>query len=287
MSLARVNSLEEMLALARQWRGEGKSIGFVPTMGALHEGHQSLVRRARGENDVVVVSVFVNPLQFGPSEDFSRYPRDLEADAGKIESAGGDVLLTCEPASMYPDGFSTYVVPEGVASLYEGAVRPGHFRGVLTVVLKLFQIAKPHRAYFGRKDAQQLFLIENMVRDLHLDLQVVPCPTLREPDGLAMSSRNVYLSGQERKTAAALSRALRTAKERFGSGEREVAPLLEEARRVLGKAAGLCVDYLVLVDPRSFRECSGRIAHARMLVAARVGKTRLIDNMWLGEEEER
>lgn len=285
--LRSLEGIEAMRAFSREMRGKGRSIGFVPTMGALHEGHQSLIRRARAENDLVVVSVFVNPLQFGPAEDFSRYPRDREGDAQKIAAAGGEALFTVTAEEMYPhDSFATFVVPEGVASQWEGAVRPGHFRGVLTVVMKLFQIVAPTRAYFGRKDAQQLFLIERMVRDLHLDLQIVPCPTLRESDGLAMSSRNVYLSPAERVQAQALSRSLRAALESYRRGERETQRLIDEAGRVLEAAPPLTLDYLALVEPDRFSPCRGRIERARMIVAARVGKTRLIDNLLLAAEEE-
>jgi len=287
-----VTSLESMARLRDDLRRDGKRVGFVPTMGALHPGHQSLVERARSESDVVVSSIFVNPLQFGPSEDFERYPRDLEGDRAKLEAAGCDVLFTTSPSAMYPHGFQTYVVPEGaLATRFEAAVRPGHFRGVATVVLKLLNVVGPTRAYFGRKDAQQLAIVKRMVSDLNVPVQIVPCPTVREPDGLAMSSRNAYLSAEQRAAAPAIHRALRAARARICKGERDAAALRAELASDLRSAFGVDPDYAELVDPASFEPLGATIPEQRnvlapilAIIAQRVGTTRLIDNARLDED---
>src|SRR5208282_6372652 len=210
---------------ARQARAESRIIGFVPTMGALHAGHLSLVARARRDCDPVIASIFVNPKQFGPQEDFTKYPRTVEKDSEQFADAGVSALFLPEPAEMYPPGFATYVNVEGLSERLEGRARPGHFRGVATVVLKLLEIVQPHFAYFGRKDAQQARMVQQMVRDLNVDTEIVLCPIVREPDGLAMSSRNVYLNGEERKAAMVLSRALRAAAQEVGSGVRDALQL--------------------------------------------------------------
>ncbi len=278
-----LQNIGEMIAVSTSLRKEGRKIGFVPTMGALHAGHESLIRRARQENDFVVVSVFVNPLQFAPTEDFERYPRDLDADLQIAKSAGADLLFTTDAKQMYPQDFSSYVVPEGMGNQFEALTRPGHFRGVLTVVLKLFQIVQPTRAYFGKKDAQQLALIQRMVKDFHLPLEVVPCPIVREADGLAMSSRNRYLSAEERKSALVLSRTLLEISSRFNGGEKRANALLEFGKKQIEQNSALRLDYLTLIDPISWEEIPGEFKQGLVLVAAKVGKTRLIDNIDLGE----
>lgn len=279
-----IQSIPEMIAWSEESRRAGRTLGFVPTMGALHAGHQSLIRRAKGENDRVVVSIFVNPLQFGPNEDYGRYPRDEAGDRRKAVEAGGDILFFTTPEEMYPKGFQTYVVPEGFASRFEGASRPGHFRGVATAVLKLFQVVRPHRAYFGQKDAQQLALVDRMVRDLHVDVELVPCPTVRDADGLALSSRNAFLPPVARDRALCLSRALRAADRLYRGGERRARVLVLEARAVIEKTPGVALDYLALVDPDTWEEVEGGEVRGRLVAAVRVGKTRLIDNHLLGEE---
>jgi len=262
-----------MLEASRLWRREGKSIGLVPTMGALHAGHLSLVDAARRENDVVVVSIFVNPIQFGPGEDFTRYPRDYAHDASLLEAAEVDAIYRPPTEAMYPPGATTRVRVGDVAEPLEGAARPGHFEGVATVVTKLFAAVAPDRAYFGQKDAQQAAVVKRLVRDLDLGVDVRVQPIVREPDGLALSSRNVYLSPDERKAAAALSSALRAAADAYAGGERDPDTLLAVLRRRLEAEPLVQVDYAELVDQATFQK-PGTLA----VVAARVGKTRLIDN---------
>ena len=262
-----------MLEASRLWRREGKSIGLVPTMGALHAGHLSLVDASRRENDVVVVSIFVNPIQFGPGEDFTRYPRDYAHDASLLEAAKVDAIYRPATEAMYPPGATTRVRVGDVAEPLEGAVRPGHFEGVATVVTKLFAAVAPDRAYFGQKDAQQAAVVKRLVRDLDLGVDVRVQPIVREPDGLALSSRNVYLSPDERKAAVALSSALRAAADAYAGGERDPDALLAELRRRLEAEPLVQVDYTELVDQATFQK-PGTLA----VVAARVGKTRLIDN---------
>ncbi len=266
----------------RAWADEqvarGRRVGLVPTMGYLHEGHLSLAVLARERADVVAASVFVNPTQFGPHEDFSRYPRDLEGDVRKLAAAGVEAVFAPEPGEMYPPGFDTYVVPEKLASVLCGASRPGHFRGVCTVVHLLFRISRAHVAVFGEKDYQQVTIIRRMVRDLWLDVEVVGAPIVREPDGLAMSSRNVYLSPEERKDALALSRALGAVERAFRGGERDPRRLVSVARGVLGEAPRARIDYVEIVDADELTP-AGRIARpAVCALAVFVGKTRLIDN---------
>jgi pantoate--beta-alanine ligase len=247
-------------------------------MGALHAGHLSLVARARDENDHVVATVFVNPTQFGPHEDLDRYPRDLERDRKRLAEAGADVLFAPAAAEMYPAGFETAVEVGSVAAPLEGERRPGHFRGVATVVLKLFNIATPTRAYFGRKDAQQLAVVERLVRDLDLPVELVGCPIVREPDGLAMSSRNAYLLPEERTAAASLHRALRAATEAWRRGERDAGALRGILRDVLASEPRVRIDYVSVADPHTFQERTTAMAPSLLLVAAYVGQTRLIDN---------
>lgn len=268
-----------MKEYARASRAEGLVIGLVPTMGALHEGHTALVKRARQECLRVIASVFVNPKQFGPKEDYKRYPRDLDKDAEKLAAVGVDALFAPEAADMYPDVFRTYVNVEGISERLEGRTRPGHFRGVATVVLKLFEIAQPHFAYFGRKDAQQVQIISEMTRDLNLDVDIVVCPIVREADGLALSSRNAYLSAEERKAATVLHRALVAAQSELAAGVRDAAQLQAVMRRIIDMERLASVDYTEIVSADTF-EPVVRVARACYAVlAVFLGKTRLIDNL--------
>ncbi|MCS7050626.1 MAG: pantoate--beta-alanine ligase, partial [Thermomicrobium sp.] len=273
--------LVRTIAELQTWRVSqaDRSIGFVPTMGYLHEGHLALVRRARAENQTVVVSIFVNPLQFGPHEDYARYPRDLERDLRLVELEGVTLVFAPPVEEMYPPGFATTVVVSGpLAERLEGAARPGHFRGVATVVTRLLNLVRPHRAYFGWKDAQQVLVVQRLVRDLALPVEVVPVPTVREPDGLAMSSRNVYLSPEERATAAAIPRALFAALARFEAGERAAAVLRETVQDELRRTP-IQLEYVSVSDRETFQELERVDRPALLLLAARVGTTRLIDNV--------
>ena len=267
---------------ARDVRRGGRRLGFVPTMGALHAGHLALVAAARTRADAVVLSVFVNPLQFGPGEDFARYPRDLPRDTGLAERAGVDVLWAPAPDAMYPEPPRVTVQPGPAGERLEGAVRPGHFAGVLTVVAKLFHAVEPDVAIFGRKDFQQAALIRRMVRDLGFPVEIVVAPTVREPDGLAMSSRNAYLDAGARAAAAALSRALATAVEAFRAGERGGTALSGRARRVLEAEPGVAIDYVACVAPDTVEPVEAVDGTSVLALAARVGGTRLIDNVVLG-----
>lgn len=259
------------------------SLGLVPTMGFLHAGHLSLVRRARADNDHVAVSIFVNPTQFGPHEDFARYPRDVARDLDLLQREGVDLVFAPDISEMYPPGYHTYVIVEEITERLEGLARPGHFRGVATVVAKLFNIVQPTRAYFGQKDAQQAVVIQQMVRDLNFDLEIVVCPTVREPDGLAMSSRNVYLNPDERRAATVLYRALQRANHLYASGERD-ASAIRHAMLDLIEAEPLArPDYVSLANPRTLVELERVEGRALASLAVRIGTTRLIDNMLLGE----
>ena len=264
----------ELRDLVREARASGKTVGFVPTMGALHAGHFSLVRLARQESDLVVVSIFVNPLQFAPGEDLARYPRKEEEDRAALEREGADVVYLPDAAAMYPPGFSTAVVVSGVSEGGEGAARPGHFGGVATVVAKLFLQVQPDVAVFGRKDLQQVAVVRRMIRDLDFPIRLVVGETLREPDGLALSSRNAYLSPEQRPLAATLQRALSAG---AGVSARGPEAVLSTARAVLAAEPAIDVDYLELRDPDLGRD--PQAGRARLLVAARVGTTRLIDNI--------
>lgn len=268
-----------MKEYARAARTEGLVIGLVPTMGALHEGHTALVKRARKECSRVIASVFVNPKQFGPNEDYKRYPRDLEKDAERLAAVGVDALFAPEAADVYPDGFRTYVNVEGISERLEGRSRPGHFRGVTTVVLKLFEIVQPKFAYFGRKDAQQVRIISEMARDLNLDAEIVVCPIVREADGLALSSRNAYLSGEERKAATVLYRALSAARDELTAGVRDALQLQATMERVIRGEKLARADYTEIISADTF-EPVVRVARASYAVlAVFIGKTRLIDNL--------
>jgi len=266
--------------MARQAREQNRIIGLAPTMGALHEGHASLIARAKRECSPVIASIFVNPKQFGPNEDFAKYPRAFESDTQKLKQAGVDALFAPEAAEIYPRDFSTYVHVEGLSERLEGRSRPGHFRGVTTIVMKLLQIVQPHRAYFGRKDAQQARLIEQMARDLNLDAEIAVCPIVREPDGLALSSRNVYLNGDERKAATVLFRALQAVKKELEAGSRDALHLQATLRRKLESERLAAIDYAEIVDAESFEPVT-RVAKAcYVLLAVFIGKTRLIDNLY-------
>ncbi len=277
-----VDSIRAMRALSRRFATEGETIGFVPTMGALHDGHLSLVRAAKERCSRVIVSIFVNPLQFGKNEDFSKYPRDLDKDRDLLSRVGCDAIFAAQANEMYPPGFATKVVHSKIAERFEGAQRPGHFDGVLTVVAKLFLIVDPDVAFFGQKDAQQALLIRRMAQDLDFPLEIEVCPIVREPDGLAMSSRNAYLGPEGRAAARVLSRALFAAKQRFDVGERDSQALLAIARDELATEPRASVDYLALVEPTAFADTPTARAGDLMLLAARVEKTRLLDNVILG-----
>ncbi len=275
-----------MKQASRQARAEGHIVGFVPTMGALHEGHLSLVRAAEAQCRPVVVSIFVNPKQFGPGEDFTRYPRDFESDRRLLESLEVDAVFAPSAAEMYADGFRTYVHVEGFSERLEGKSRPSHFRGVTTVVLKLFEIVQPHFAYFGRKDAQQARLIRQVVRDLNLDTEVVVCPIVREGDGLAISSRNAYLRKDERRAATVLFRALSAAREEISKGERDALRLNALMRKIIDAEPLATTDYAEIVDAETLENVTRLGRTCLALVAGFVGTTRLIDNMLIEEARE-
>lgn len=280
-----IADLDEMRRLVMEARGAGKTVGFVPTMGYFHRGHLSLMERARAENDLVVVSIFVNPTQFGPAEDFQEYPRDLERDLAMAEEAGVDIVFHPRVEDMYPQPYRTYVVVEGITETLCGAFRPGHFRGVATVVTKLFHIIPAHRAYFGAKDAQQALVIKKMVEDLNFDIEIVVCPTVREEDGLAMSSRNVYLKEAERKAATALYRSLLAAREMLERGERRSSVLLEEMRRVLDQEPLVRPEYVEIVDCVDLEPVEKVEGEVLIALAAKVGRARLIDNLMVRVDE--
>jgi pantoate--beta-alanine ligase len=276
-------TIPDLRAWTRAQRSAGRRIGFVPTMGFLHEGHLALVDEARRRSDVVVMSIFVNPLQFGPQEDLSRYPRDLARDRRLAEERGVDALFIPTEATMYPAGSATRVVPGPAAERWEGAARPGHFVGVLTVVAKLFHLVEPDLAVFGQKDIQQVVLIRQMVRDLDWPIELAVVPTVREPDGLALSSRNVYLDETGRRDALGLSAALRAAHEAWRAGERGGSALEARMRDVLERHPGLAVEYIALVEPETLTAVSTVTPETIVAVAGRVGRARLIDNLVLGQ----
>ncbi len=278
--LTTVNAVRERL---QPHKKQGLSIGIVPTMGYLHEGHLSLMRKGRSENDVLVATIFVNPTQFGPKEDLDKYPRDPEGDAEKCRTAGVDVLFIPDASEVYGAGFQTYVTVEKVSVPLCGASRPGHFRGVATVVLKLFNMVQPSSAYFGRKDYQQVQVIKTMVRDLNLDVRIVDCDTIREVDGLAMSSRNAYLSPEQRKQAVCLYQALTEAKNLFKKGEKRVEQYLATMRNRVNAESATEVDYISVVHPETLEDLDNVVDNALGILAVRIGSTRLIDNMLLHE----
>lgn len=266
----------------------GKTIGFVPTMGALHEGHLSLVKRARQENDITVVSIFVNPIQFGPSEDFHAYPRDIEGDTAKLVGEGVDILFMPDSSSMYPDGFLTHVEVREISEKLCGAFRPGHFRGVATVVTKLLHIVKPTRSYFGQKDFQQTVVIRKLVKDLDMDIDIVTCPTIRERDGLAMSSRNTYLNKEQRETATVIYKCITEASDLLKSGIININAIKRVMQERLLKEPALSgIDYAGIYDPETLDEPSEIKEIMLLAVAVRIGDTRLIDNMLVNVRKER
>ncbi len=281
MTSSRVNSISECRGALESERAAGKQIGFVPTMGHLHRGHLSLIDRARASSDCIVVSVFVNPLQFGPADDFETYPRDLDRDLELCTDHGVDLVFAPEEAEMYAQAPVTRVTMRGVTDGLEGAARPGHFDGVLTVVMKLFQIVQPDVAVFGQKDAQQAAAIRRMVSDLAVPVEIVIAPTVREEDGLACSSRNVFLSPPERKSATRLYAALNRARELVARGERGVVRLEAAMHNVLSSDERIRVEYASVVDGRTFQSLESVMPGALAAVAARIGSTRLIDNAWL------
>jgi pantoate--beta-alanine ligase len=282
--MQRIRRIADLRTTLRESRARGARIGFVPTMGALHDGHLALVDAARAKHDVVVMSVFVNPTQFGPTEDFTRYPRDEEGDAALASARGVDVFFVPEAGEIYPGGADVRVVSDEIAGRWEGAVRPGHFAGVLTVVAKLFNIVAPDAAVFGRKDLQQAALIRRMVRDLDFPIEIVVAPTVRESDGLARSSRNRYLRADDRDRALSLVRALRHVCDRVSAGESDAAALQREGAELVQRS-GAALDYFAIVDGETLAPLANANAESAAIVAARIGTTRLIDNMIVGHRE--
>lgn len=273
-----VNTVKEVREVVNAWKKQGLSVGFVPTMGFLHEGHQSLMQQAVMENDRVVVSIFVNPMQFGPAEDFESYPRDLKKDAALCSETGVDLIFNPEPEEVYPPNFSTYVDMNGLTQGLCGKTRPIHFRGVCTVVNKLFHIVGAHRAYFGQKDAQQLAVIKRMVRDLNMEIEVVGCPIIREADGLAKSSRNTYLSEKERQAALILHRALLLGQELMVQGERDAKSIVNAIEDTIKSESLAKIDYVEVVDADSLEVFEKMEGDVLVAIAVYIGKTRLIDN---------
>ncbi len=276
-----IHGVTDMQALCREIRQQDKTLGFVPTMGALHQGHLSLVRAARARCQVVAVSIFVNPLQFGPTEDLARYPRTFERDRQLLEAEGVQLLFAPTPEEMYPRGAVTYVTVEGLSEKLCGRSRPGHFRGVTTVVAKLFHIVEPTLTLFGQKDAAQATIIRKMVADLNFDVEIVVCPIVRETDGLAMRSRNAYLDPRQRRQATVLYRALMRVQTLADKGERRAAELVDAGKRVIAEESGVRLDYFEVVDPDTLNPVEDVSRGALVAVAAYVGKTRLIDNLVL------
>ena len=274
-----IRSVPGMQRRAEELRLQGKRIGFVPTMGYLHEGHLSLLDLVRRHSDVAVMSIFVNPTQFGPNEDYEKYPRDFERDERLARERGCDILFYPSVAEMYPEPYRTYVNVEEITEVLCGASRPGHFRGVATVVTKLFNIVKPHVAAFGQKDAQQAIVIKQMVRDLNMDLEILVGPIVREPDGLAMSSRNKYLSGQERKDALVLYRSLQRAQELIAAGERDAAKIKAEMEAIIRSVPTSRIDYVEIVDTTNLRPLERLEGEVLIALAVWIGTTRLIDNV--------
>ena len=273
-----VESIKDVRDTVKEWKAKGLKVGFVPTMGYLHEGHESLIRKASEENDRVVVSIFVNPIQFGPKEDLSTYPRDLERDSKVCESAGADIIFHPENEEMYFKDFSTFVDMNGLTDGLCGKSRPTHFRGVCTVVTKLFNIVAPDRAYFGEKDAQQLAVIKRMVRDLNIDIEIIGCPIVREKDGLAKSSRNTYLSVEERNAAIILNKSLTLAKEKIQAGERDSEIIIKLIEEVINSEKLARIDYIEVVDSLSMEKVERIEKSVLVAIAVFIGKTRLIDN---------
>jgi pantoate--beta-alanine ligase len=276
------SSVVEIKQIVKKVKQQGKTVGFVPTMGYLHKGHLSLLKAASKENDFVVLSIFVNPVQFGPNEDLDKYPRDFERDSALAKECGTDVIFFPTPEIMYPEGYNSYVVSEALDKNLCGAKRPGHFKGVMTVVLKLFNIVSPDNTYFGQKDIQQARIIEQMIEDFNLDVKINIMPIIREEDGLAMSSRNVYLSKNEREQAIVLFESLQKAKDLFEKGEKTSATIIDKVIKTINNASLAQIDYVELVDYKTLTPLNGVIKHKAVLaVAVYFGKTRLIDNIIL------
>lgn len=279
--MQQIETIAEMKSACRATARAGKSLGLVPTMGALHEGHLSLVRASKSQCDLTAVSIFVNPLQFGPTEDLDNYPRTLERDTALLRELGVDSVFIPQVQEMYRPGAQTYVDVSDLSSKLDGGSRPGHFRGVSTVVCKLFEIVRPDRAFFGQKDAAQIALLRKMVRDLDMDVEIVVCPIVREPDGLAMSSRNAYLNAEQRQQALVLSRSLLEVKAAVEAGERDVGMLAEIGRRVIASEPRAKLDYLAIVDPDTLDPIDKVSQGTLIAVAVWLGTTRLIDNILL------
>jgi len=274
-----IESLEEMGEVCRIARQEGRSVGLIPTMGAFHEGHLSLMRESRKRDQVVIVSLFVNPMQFGPGEDYGTYPRDMEGDSAKASAIGADYLFVPSAGALYPNGYSTYVLVQGLSDKLCGAFRPGHFRGVTTIVCKLFHITLPNRAYFGQKDAQQTILMGRMIADLNWDVELVILPTVREKDGLALSSRNAYLNPQQRGEATILFQSLCWAEEEIRRGERDARKIRAEMIEMISFMKTARIDYVATVDPASLEEVSQVEGKVLIALAVWFGEARLIDNL--------
>jgi pantoate--beta-alanine ligase len=274
-----VETITEMKQVRRALK---EPVGFVPTMGYLHEGHISLVRAAKAENKSVVVSIFVNPAQFGPKEDLSKYPRDLKRDLAMLEKIGTDVVFFPDDKKMYPPGYDTWVEVDKLTKRLEGASRPTHFRGVTTIVTKLFNIVEADNAYFGQKDAQQALVIQKMAKDLNLNVRVIVCPTVREPDGLAMSSRNVYLTPEQRKQATVLSRSLALAKDLYAKGERDAIKIKQQMTALIQKKPLAVIDYISIASPDTLEELETIQDKALVSMVVKFGNTRLLDNIMLG-----
>lgn len=278
-------TVKEVREQVKAWRKEGKTVGLVPTMGYLHEGHESLIKRAVAENDAVVVSIFVNPMQFGPTEDLASYPRDLEADSKLVEAAGAKLIFHPEPEEMYEEGFCSYVDMNGLTNALCGLSRPVHFRGVCTVVNKLFNIVKPDRAYFGEKDAQQLAVVKRMVKDLNMDIEIVGCPIIREADGLAKSSRNTYLSPESRKQAVVLSKSIFLARKMIEDGERDAEKVKKAMRELIESEPLTDIDYVEIVDVNTMKSLDVIKGDILCAIAVNVGgEARLIDNTMMTVE---
>ena len=274
-------TIADVRAGCRELRAGSKLVGLVPTMGALHEGHLSLVRAAKAKSDVVVASIFVNPTQFGPSEDFAKYPRTFDADCAALEKEAVDIIFAPAVEEMYPPGESTWVTVEGLSEKLDGLSRPGHFRGVTTIVAKLFHVIEPDLAFFGQKDAAQIAIIRRMVRDLNFRVEIVACPIVREPDGLAMSSRNAYLNSEDRRRALVLSRSLGEVEKTMRAGEQSVKRLAQLGRSVIAQEPEVHLDYIAIVDPDTLEPVEAISRRTLVAVAAYVGSTRLIDNVVL------
>lgn len=273
-----VSTINDVRSTVKEWKKNGLKVGLVPTMGFLHEGHLSLIKKAVAENDKVIVSVFVNPTQFGPNEDFEAYPRDLNKDAALCEEAGADLIFHPEPEEMYPDGFCSSVNMTGLTDALCGKSRPIHFQGVCTVVSKLFNIAAPDNAYFGEKDAQQLAIIKRMVKDLNFDIKITGCPIIREEDGLAKSSRNTYLNPEERQAALVLSKAVKCGRSLVEGGEKDSAVILKEMKSIIENEPLARIDYVEIVDMNTMKNIDKVKGDVLCAMAVYIGKTRLIDN---------